>query len=79
MAAGVVDEWSAVRMDVFECDPRGAQIAERISGHVNGIRMQTLLGSLVGCDRLQGPRFMIHQKANRSEQAGMFQKAAESA
>ena len=66
-------------MNVFKRNPGGRQIAQRISGHVDGIGMHALLGALVRQDGLQRLRLALHQQANPVQQFGMFQNAAEAA
>ena len=73
VATGIVNQRSGIGMNVFEGDPRGREITEWIGGHVDRVRMDALLRTLVGGDGLQHLGIPIHQYAKPVEQAGVLE------
>ena len=45
MAAGIIDERSAIGMTVLERDPRRREVPERVRRHVDGVRVLALLAA----------------------------------
>ena len=77
VAAGIVDQRSAIGMNIFKRDPRRRQIPERIRGHVDGIGMDALLRTLMRRDRLQSFRLVAGQRPDPLQKSGMLQNPAE--
>src|ERR1700689_2742160 len=77
MTARIVDQRSAIWMDIFKGDPGGGKITERIRRHVDGIGMDTLLRTFVRRDRLQMFRLMSGQQPDPLQKSGMLEDPAE--
>ena len=73
VATGIVDERSAIGMNVFEGDPRGREITARVRGHVDRVRMDALLCTLMGSDGLERLGLLPHEYAKPVKQAGVLE------
>ena len=77
MAAGVIFERAACRLNVFESDPIGYQVAKRIRGHVNRIRMRSLLTAGVPHNRLEWNCLAAEQKVGPGQNGRVMLQGAD--